>query len=44
MMTREKELKWLCHQTEEHRLKESGAGGLVEDLGEDDKLGQDSHQ
>jgi hypothetical protein len=40
MTMREKELEWLCHRTEEHLLKESYVGGLVENLGEVGKLGQ----
>jgi hypothetical protein len=40
MMKREKDLEWLHHRTEEHHSKEDNGNGLVEDLREDDKLGQ----
>jgi hypothetical protein len=40
MTSKEGELKWLHHRTEEYRSKENDLSDLVEDLAEDGKLGQ----
>jgi hypothetical protein len=40
MMTREQVLEWLSHQTEEYSLGRNDSGGLIEDMGDEGKLGQ----
>jgi hypothetical protein len=40
MTTREQELKWPSHRTEEYRLGRNDIGGLIEDMGDEGKLGQ----
>jgi hypothetical protein len=39
MTTKEKDLEWLRHQTEEYHSGKSDICGVVEDLEEDGKLG-----
>jgi hypothetical protein len=40
MMTRERELEWLHHRSEEYRLGKNDISGLIEELEDEGKLGQ----
>jgi hypothetical protein len=39
MTTKMKELKWLCHHTEGYWSAMGGSSGVVEDMGDESKLG-----